>query len=222
MLAVLSAHSNTELVKKGVIHGACDYLLKPVRIEELKNIWQHVLRRKKPSVKNQNKSINGNNTSQGVEVAKGCPPAVSTDNEKSGKRQKDQDDDEEGGEEDSTYENDDSSTQKKPRVNWYDGDENLHRKFVAAVNILGYESKFFGVYIVLFSLKFLFPVLCFLLLMPILISNAEAVPKKILDLMNVEGLTRENVASHLQALIILLPFVIISLALHFKLPRVTY
>lgn len=28
---------------------------------------------------------------------------------------------------------------------------------------------------------------------------AEAVPKRILDLMNVEGLTRENVASHLQA-----------------------
>jgi SHAQKYF class myb-like DNA-binding protein len=29
--------------------------------------------------------------------------------------------------------------------------------------------------------------------------EAEAVPKKILDLMNVEKLTRENVASHLQA-----------------------
>ncbi len=28
--------------------------------------------------------------------------------------------------------------------------------------------------------------------------RAEAVPKRILDLMNVEGLTRENVASHLQ------------------------
>jgi hypothetical protein len=27
--------------------------------------------------------------------------------------------------------------------------------------------------------------------------NAEAVPKKILDLMNVEKLTRENVASHI-------------------------
>jgi two-component response regulator (ARR-B family) len=27
----------------------------------------------------------------------------------------------------------------------------------------------------------------------------KAVPKRILDLMNVEGLTRENVASHLQA-----------------------
>jgi SHAQKYF class myb-like DNA-binding protein len=31
---------------------------------------------------------------------------------------------------------------------------------------------------------------------------AEAVPKKILDLMNVEKLTRENVASHLQAYIL--------------------
>ena len=33
---------------------------------------------------------------------------------------------------------------------------------------------------------------------PPVTSRAEAVPKRILDLMNVEGLTRENVASHLQ------------------------
>ena len=31
-----------------------------------------------------------------------------------------------------------------------------------------------------------------------LLACTEAVPKRILDLMNVEGLTRENVASHLQ------------------------
>ena len=31
-----------------------------------------------------------------------------------------------------------------------------------------------------------------------LLLLTEAVPKRILDLMNVEGLTRENVASHLQ------------------------
>lgn len=37
-------------------------------------------------------------------------------------------------------------------------------------------------------------------------SYAEAVPKKILDLMNVEGLTRENVASHLQVHIFLLSY----------------
>lgn len=39
------------------------------------------------------------------------------------------------------------------------------------------------------------------LILTLLIFLAEAVPKRILDLMNVEGLTRENVASHLQALI---------------------
>jgi two-component response regulator (ARR-B family) len=32
----------------------------------------------------------------------------------------------------------------------------------------------------------------------IYILSTEAVPKKILELMNVPGLTRENVASHLQ------------------------
>lgn len=43
---------------------------------------------------------------------------------------------------------------------------------------------------------------------------AEAVPKKILDLMNVEGLSRENVASHLQVYIlafvatIMVPFIL--------------
>ena len=31
-----------------------------------------------------------------------------------------------------------------------------------------------------------------------MISISEAVPKRILELMNVPGLTRENVASHLQ------------------------
>ncbi|XP_022965632.1 two-component response regulator ORR24-like [Cucurbita maxima] len=160
---MLSAHSDTELVKKGVFHGACDYLLKPVRIEELKNIWQHVLRRKTSSAKNQNECTNGNDTlCQTVEVVKGFPSAASADNGKPGKRRKDDDDDEEGGEEESAYETDDSSSQKKQRVVWFG---ELHRKFIAAVNHLGYE---------------------------------KAVPKKILDLMNVEGLTRENVASHLQ------------------------
>lgn len=32
------------------------------------------------------------------------------------------------------------------------------------------------------------------------LNYTEAVPKRILDLMNVDGLTRENVASHLQVL----------------------
>ena len=154
IVLVLSAHSDTELVKKGVFHGACDYLLKPVRIEELKNIWQHVLRRKTSSAKNQNECTNGNDTlCQTVEVVKGFPSVASADNGKPGKRRKDDDDDEEGGEEESAYETDDSSSQKKQRVVWFG---ELHRKFIAAVNHLGYESMSFGVFLGILVLSSLF------------------------------------------------------------------
>lgn len=43
---MLSAYGDTAHVTKGIYHGACDYLLKPVRDEELKLIWQHVVRKK--------------------------------------------------------------------------------------------------------------------------------------------------------------------------------
>jgi DNA-binding NarL/FixJ family response regulator len=43
--AVMSANDEHSTVMRGVTHGACDFLIKPVRLEELKNIWQHVVRR---------------------------------------------------------------------------------------------------------------------------------------------------------------------------------
>ena len=42
---MMSANSDSSVVLRGIIHGAVDYLLKPVRIEELRNIWQHIVRR---------------------------------------------------------------------------------------------------------------------------------------------------------------------------------
>ncbi|XP_017628199.1 two-component response regulator ARR12-like [Gossypium arboreum] len=157
---MLSAHSDTKLVMKGITHGACDYLLKPVRIEELKNIWQHVVRRKKPDSKDRVNALNQDKASGGIGEA--VQTSTSCSDQKFNKKRKDQNEDEEDDGEDNEHENDDPSTQKKPRVVW---SVELHRKFVAAVNHLGLD---------------------------------KAVPKKILDLMNVEGLTRENVASHLQ------------------------
>ncbi|PPS16771.1 hypothetical protein GOBAR_AA03776 [Gossypium barbadense] len=44
---MMSADDGKNVVMKGVTHGACDYLIKPVRIEALKNIWQHVVRKRK-------------------------------------------------------------------------------------------------------------------------------------------------------------------------------
>ncbi|WCJ30368.1 Two-component response regulator ARR12 [Euphorbia peplus] len=148
---MLSANSDPKLVMKGITHGACDYLLKPIRIEELKNIWQHVIRRKKVDNKDRNNSENAEKSHPS-----GSSEAIAE--QKLNKKRKDQNDDEDEEE----HENEDPTAQKKPRVVW---SVDLHRKFVAAVNQLGID---------------------------------KAVPKKILDMMNVEKLTRENVASHLQ------------------------
>ncbi|XP_076940030.1 two-component response regulator ARR2-like [Bidens hawaiensis] len=36
---MMSADDSESVIMRGVTHGACDYLLKPVRIEALRNIW---------------------------------------------------------------------------------------------------------------------------------------------------------------------------------------
>ncbi|KAJ6732253.1 TWO-COMPONENT RESPONSE REGULATOR [Salix purpurea] len=147
---MLSANGDPKLVMKGITHGACYYLLKPVRIEELKTIWQHLIRRKKSDNKDRNSLDNRDKPDQGSSEA--------VPDQKLNKKRKDQN----GDEDEDEHENEDPTTQKKPRVVW---SVELHRKFVASVNMLGID---------------------------------KAVPKKILDLMNAEKLTRENVASHLQ------------------------
>ncbi|XP_011084015.1 two-component response regulator ARR12 [Sesamum indicum] len=156
---MLSANGDPKLVMKGVTHGACDYLVKPVRIEELRNIWQHVIRRKKFDSRNQNKSAEHVKSHHASREGHGSATMGNADQSgKFNRKRKDEEDESE----DNGNESEDPATQKKPRVVW---SIELHRKFVAAVNQLGIE---------------------------------KAVPKRILDLMNVEGLTRENVASHLQ------------------------
>ncbi|CAO2825878.1 unnamed protein product [Amaranthus hypochondriacus] len=156
---MLSANDDTKLVMKGISHGACDYLLKPVRLEELKNIWQHVIRRKKFDSRDRNGSNNRDKNSNDENGNRG---ANSDQDAKLSRKRKDQNMDDDEDQDENEHENEDPSSQKKPRVVW---SVELHRKFVAAVNQLGLD---------------------------------KAVPKKILELMNVDKLTRENVASHLQ------------------------
>ncbi|XP_057522876.1 two-component response regulator ORR24-like [Amaranthus tricolor] len=156
---MLSANDDTKLVMKGISHGACDYLLKPVRLEELKNIWQHVIRRKKFDSQDRNGSNSRDKNSNDENGNRG---ANSDQNAKLSRKRKDQNMDDDEDQDENEHENEDPSSQKKPRVVW---SVELHRKFVAAVNQLGLD---------------------------------KAVPKKILELMNVDKLTRENVASHLQ------------------------
>ncbi|KAF0902850.1 hypothetical protein E2562_019157 [Oryza meyeriana var. granulata] len=143
---------------KGVAHGACDYLVKPVHLKDIKNIWQHVVRKRKPDLRNHNSGDNDgadqkaqSGNAEGEQVG-----ATRIRRKYSRKTRSD------GDNYDENKENMEISTQKKKRVVWT---ADLHRDFVNAVNQLGIDN---------------------------------AVPKKILQLMKVDYMTRENVASHLQ------------------------
>ncbi|XP_057447698.1 two-component response regulator ARR12-like [Lotus japonicus] len=150
---MLSGHNDKELVMSCVVYGACDYLLKPIRMEEMKNIWQHVVR-KKMIGSDQNQAANKDKTCNvaGEGSSYGC---TVSENRMSQKRK-------ELSEDEKLKEDDEQSSRKKARLVWT---TDLHSKFVAAVQQLGFD---------------------------------RAVPKKILKLMNVEGLSKQHVASHLQ------------------------
>ncbi|CAK0740146.1 hypothetical protein CVIRNUC_001228 [Coccomyxa viridis] len=132
---MMSSNGETSVVLRGVTHGAVDFLIKPVRVEELRNVWQHVVRRRKDKELQPSKESDEEGTDDGKQRDK--------------KRKERRDSDE-------------ATTAKKQRVVW---SVEMHQQFVAAVNQLGID---------------------------------KAVPKRILDIMNVDNLTRENVASHLQ------------------------
>ncbi|KAM7485023.1 hypothetical protein LguiA_001032 [Lonicera macranthoides] len=149
---MISADDDKNIVMKGVTHGACDYLIKPVRIEALRNIWQHVVRKRKNEL-----MIDFDQSQEGKCRQKSSSEEAGNSSEgswRNPKRNKD--------EESEPQDRDNTASLKKPRVVW---SVELHQQFVQAVNQLGLD---------------------------------KAVPKKILELMSVPGLTRENVASHLQ------------------------
>lgn len=127
----MSADDSKDVVMKGVTHGACDYLIKPVRIEALRNIWQHVVRKRKNEWKDveQSGSIeDGERQQKQLEDAE-FSSSGNEGNWRSSKRRKD--------EEDQGEDRDDTSSLKKPRVVW---SVELHQQFVAAVNQLGIDS----------------------------------------------------------------------------------
>ncbi|CAL5205741.1 unnamed protein product [Lathyrus oleraceus] len=159
---MMSVDDRTSTVMKGIRHGACDYFIKPVRLEELRNIWQHVARKflnehkehnDFGSIDDNDRNARGNDDNDNNSYVVGTTKGLVKEQKKRSNLK---------DEVDVELENDDLSTSKKARVVW---SVELHQQFVSAVNQLGLD---------------------------------KAVPKRILELMNVTGLTRENVASHLQ------------------------
>ncbi|XP_042492570.1 putative two-component response regulator ARR20 [Macadamia integrifolia] len=115
---MMSANDDKNMVMKGIKHGARDYLIKPIRKEEIQNLWQHVIRKKlfKP-----NESI--------------VKKEIIDENSKSIKREREQ-----SKEKESTLNNDhgeDISNHKKQRVVWT---PQLHKKFIDAVHEIGIDK----------------------------------------------------------------------------------
>ena len=129
----MSVDGQTSIVMKGVQHGACDYLLKPIRMKELRNIWQHVFRKKmcdigdigrQESFEGTRRTRNGSDNSDNGDFLR-------VEDLNSVKKRKDVD---------NKHEEDFStgSSTKKAGVVWT---VELHQKFVKAVNQIGFESK---------------------------------------------------------------------------------
>uniref|UniRef100_A0ACD5V4G5 Uncharacterized protein n=2 Tax=Avena sativa TaxID=4498 RepID=A0ACD5V4G5_AVESA len=128
---MLSMNGEKETVYKGILHGACDYLVKPVKIKELKNIWQHVARKNQVAM-NHDSSESDDDADQRmvqpVTVVHGQGGA-----KKSNKRSKNK----KNGVHDSYKNRRIPTTQKKPRVSWTGA---LHNRFIKAVNRLGVDK----------------------------------------------------------------------------------
>ncbi|TVU25522.1 hypothetical protein EJB05_28021, partial [Eragrostis curvula] len=150
-IIVLSANDTLETMMKGIKHGALNYLVKPVGLEQLKNLWIHVVAKIMDDPSN---SINNYSDDGHHQLQSGDSEDENVANHTSMNSRKKK-------KEDGTREDKEA---KRQRIHW---SGQLHRLFVEVVHQLGID---------------------------------KAVPKKIVEMMNVEGLTRDHVASHLQRL----------------------
>nr|DAD18778.1 TPA_asm: hypothetical protein HUJ06_020241 [Nelumbo nucifera] len=159
---IMSANDKENIILRSLQAGASYYIGKPVTLNDLRNIWQHVVLKRKEDVVVMEKAGSVQRASSekvsGEDIE--CESSV---NENNWKRQE--------AKRKASHSNKDAKVEvdrnvsfspKKARVIWSPG---LHKKFLNAVEKIGLD---------------------------------RAVPKKILELMDTPGLTRENIASHLQ------------------------
>ncbi|XP_060170349.1 two-component response regulator ORR22-like [Lycium barbarum] len=154
-----SANGETKTIVEGIKHGASDYLVKPIKMEDVKNIFQHVTTSNKTIEDDHSTPISCNDTNEfGVQESSSSLPL-----KRKSKNSLLQDEDEETNTDQSSGES--CPPKKKNRMRW---SKELHYKFLDAYYQL--EAN----------------------------NLDKVVPKRILEIMNEPGITREKVASHLQ------------------------
>ncbi|KAK8957196.1 Two-component response regulator ARR11 [Platanthera zijinensis] len=133
----MSVDGETSRVMKGVQHGACDYLLKPIRMKELRSIWQHVYRKRVVEVKD----MEIHDINEEIYILRSefehfddrlfMTSIEMNSSSSSASRKRD-------AREFSDQELCDPATAKKARVIW---SVDLHQKFVNAVDHIGFHSE---------------------------------------------------------------------------------
>ncbi|KAK8688390.1 hypothetical protein V6N13_087158 [Hibiscus sabdariffa] len=140
-VVMMSSDERQRFVMKGIIKGACDYLVKPVRMESVSLIWQHVVRKRRrlfeafqqPRIDNTNVTDRLSllqMSNDATAAASGIVPAIEKRSLQCLKR-KSEDISNDG------ESSDEVTNGKKPRVVWT---QELHELFVTAVNQLGHGN----------------------------------------------------------------------------------
>ncbi|CAK9318304.1 unnamed protein product [Citrullus colocynthis] len=145
----MSADEKPSVILKSLEEGVAFYLVKPIRLDDVKHVWQYAISPKNvipnqtTTIIQRQLSIENSSSSSALCLKKEIIKSKSTKFKNKKAKQN-------------------SIPLRKPKVIWTNS---LHNRFLQAIRLIGLH---------------------------------KAVPKKILEFMNVPGLTRENVASHLQ------------------------
>ena len=132
----MSSNGDTNVVLRGVTHGAVDFLIKPVRLEELRNLWQHVVRRRASAAQRAATVAEEHSEHGGQDAGRvlggGCTGAPLHGTKRKGSEGA------LGGEDgDAGGYSSQGGSSKKPRVVW---SVEMHQRFVDAVNQLGVDK----------------------------------------------------------------------------------
>ncbi|KAI9070659.1 hypothetical protein K1719_047377 [Acacia pycnantha] len=159
---IMSVDWRKNVMSRNLENGAAYCMAKPVRREDVKDVWQYVVtgRREKLRIEN-DKIVSVREEEEEEEEEEGDSSPSPTVNSASPKKQRKKYCKRKRSE---VIENEELifCGPKRSRIFWT---TNLHNRFLLAIDYIGMD---------------------------------KAVPTKILEIMNVPGLTRENVASHLQ------------------------
>ncbi|KAL9859486.1 putative two-component response regulator ARR19 [Arabidopsis thaliana] len=160
-VVIMSDDNQTESVMKATFYGACDYVVKPVKEEVMANIWQHIVRKRlifKPDVAPPKPRMTWSKVFQPVQSHLVPTDGLDRDHFDSITIN--------GGNGIQNMEKKQGKKPRKPRMTWT---EELHQKFLEAIEIIGGIEK----------------------------ANPKVLVECLQE-MRIEGITRSNVASHLQ------------------------